>query len=110
VGAISILFLFVVMMLNIRVVEIYLITYRYLPIGLVIGFLLLCEILLFILLGDSNYYLVHPENNYINWSNFVNLPTNIEVVAIVLFNYYWVCLIIVGLILFVAMLGAIIIA
>jgi hypothetical protein len=27
-----------------------------------------------------------------------------------LFNYYWVCLIIVGLILFVAMLGAIIIA
>jgi len=46
VGAISILFLFVVMMLNLRLVEIYGDLYGYLPVGALIGFLFSFQMLI----------------------------------------------------------------
>jgi NADH-quinone oxidoreductase subunit J len=46
VGAISILFLFVVMMLNLRLVEIYGDLYGYLPVGALIGFLFFFQMLI----------------------------------------------------------------
>lgn len=45
VGAIAVLFLFVVMMLNIKLAEIHENVLRYLPVGGLLGFLFLCEIL-----------------------------------------------------------------
>jgi len=45
VGAVSILFIFVVMMLNLRILEVYQTTVTYLPIGLFFGFFFMFEII-----------------------------------------------------------------
>ena len=108
VGAIAILFLFVVMMLNIKLVEIMDNTTRYVPIGVIIG-------LIFLSLVSS---LIEFE---FNWSNVIglNLPImpyeiqttntlNIEAIGNILYTDYFLFFIIASFILLVAMIGAII--
>lgn len=102
VGAIAILFLFVIMMLNIKLVEILDNTTRYVPIGLFIGLIFLWEIYLMF----NKEILTIPLNitqniNITNWSNIKNL-------ANVLYTDFFLFFMIGGLILLVAMLGAII--
>lgn len=63
VGAIAVLFLFVVMMLNVKLAEINEKRLRYLPIGGLLGFLFLLEIFLIVdndlipLIGENPHYL-----------------------------------------------------
>ena len=68
VGAVSILFLFVIMMLNLRIVEVYQNIVNYSPIGSVIGFFYISE-LLFMIKSDVNFI---GDNFYssIFYSNF----------------------------------------
>jgi NADH-quinone oxidoreductase subunit J len=54
VGAISILFLFVVMMLNLRVVELHSTFYNYFPISILIGLLFFVEICYFLIIDFGN--------------------------------------------------------
>jgi len=105
VGAIAVLFLFVVMMLNIKTVEINYSVLSYLPLG---G-------LLAIAISMQLYYVVYNsfENislhyDYINWIDVVNSITNIEVLGSLLYTYYFDLFLIGGMILLVAMLGAIV--
>lgn len=58
VGAIAVLFLFVVMMLNIKLAEIHDNVLRYLPVGGLLGFLFLCEIL--VVVDNDLIALVNP--------------------------------------------------
>ena len=91
VGAIAILFLFVVMMLNIKLVELNENMLRYLPIGALIGVIFLFEI--FLVLENNlislNYNL---DPNIINnvWDNKVTSYTNIELIGNILYtnNFY----------------------
>nr|YP_010165754.1 NADH dehydrogenase subunit 6 [Imasa heleensis]QRR29767.1 NADH dehydrogenase subunit 6 [Imasa heleensis] len=107
VGAIAVLFLFVVMMLNIKVIVSNVNLLRYLPIGGVIAFIFLLELVMFInydMVGYSGNYPI----NYIEWIKSINLYTNIESIGLVMYTYYYDLFLISGFILLVAMNGAIV--
>jgi NADH-quinone oxidoreductase subunit J len=100
VGAIAVLFLFVVMMLNVAITQKNPI--QYLPIGGFIGFLFLSQIL--ILLDTPDY---SNSVEYLDWHTFIQPVTNIEAIGQVLYTTYAPFFILASLILLVAMIGAI---
>jgi len=109
VGAIAILFLFVVMMLNIKLVELNENMLRYLPIGALIGLIFLFEI--FLVLENNLVTLNYAiDSNYlnINWDSKLTSFTNIELIGNILFTNYAYLVLVASLILLVAMIGAII--
>nr|YP_011017666.1 NADH dehydrogenase subunit 6 [Centroceras gasparrinii]WQF69489.1 NADH dehydrogenase subunit 6 [Centroceras gasparrinii] len=107
VGAIAVLFLFVIMMLNIKL-EIKISSfYVLLPI------ILICLILLFnnmfTLLNNTDLLRFCLTNlEWESWLNEKNVKLNIEVVGLVLYSYYSFLFLSSGLILLVAMIGAIV--
>jgi NADH-ubiquinone oxidoreductase chain 6 len=130
VGAIAVLFLFVVMMLNIKIAEIHENILRYLPVGGIIGLLFLLEIFLIV---DNDYIPILPTkrlnasvaehtelfiNNssllnsdffsYITYANKIQSWTNIESVGNLLYTSYFLFFLLSSLILLVAMIGAIV--
>ena len=63
VGAISVLFLFVIMMLNIKIIELDEVFWRYIPLGCIIAFLFLAEIC-YLLFGFINFPIVDSYDHY----------------------------------------------
>lgn len=108
VGAIAILFLFVIMMLNIRIVELNENLLRYLPLGGFIGIIFLLEILLVIEKELGSEIPANLAYEYIEWDKHIVDFTNIEQIGHVLYTNYFVAFIVAGLILLVAMIGAIV--
>jgi NADH-ubiquinone oxidoreductase chain 6 len=116
VGAIAVLFLFVVMMLNIKVAEINEKKLRYLPMGGVLGILFLLEVLLIVdndlipLLFYNNIQALSEFRNlqFIDWSTSIQTSTNIQAVGNLVYTYYFYYFLIASLILLVAMVGAIV--
>lgn len=104
VGAIAILFIFVIKLINIKLVELFDNTTRYLPIGLIIGIVLLWEFNIF-----YKDYIINNTHDIVEftYSHIIN-HTNIEVLGKFLYTDYYIYLIIASLILLVAMIGAII--
>nr|YP_006666406.1 NADH dehydrogenase subunit 6 [Trebouxiophyceae sp. MX-AZ01]AFQ93761.1 NADH dehydrogenase subunit 6 [Trebouxiophyceae sp. MX-AZ01] len=116
VGAIAVLFLFVVMMLNIRLAEISEKRLRYLPIGGLLGVLFLGETLLIIdndlipWLGSSSLER-WGELSVIEWAPWSHLSegtTPLESVGMLIYTYYFYFFLLASLILLVAMIGAIV--
>jgi NADH:ubiquinone oxidoreductase subunit 6 (subunit J) len=117
VGAISVLFLFVIMMLNVKLTEFNQSVLRYLPIGGVIVFIFLIEVLSIIdadlvpLFGNQSFsnikYLLHDLNS-VAWINNVDFITNSQVLGNLIYTYYFVLFLIAGMLLLVSMIGAII--
>nr|YP_009138106.1 NADH dehydrogenase subunit 6 [Lobosphaera incisa]AKF78664.1 NADH dehydrogenase subunit 6 [Lobosphaera incisa] len=116
VGAIAVLFLFVVMMLNIKLAEINEKKLRYLPIGGLLGVVFLLEIFLIVdndlipLLTASNlqeWSQLSPIN-FTQWSFLISTITNIEGIGLITYTYYFYYFWIASLILLVAMIGAIV--
>mgnify|MGYP001366172261 FL=1 len=109
VGAIAILFLFVVMMLDIKIGDNSLSFLAYGPVGYFLVFLFLLEITipLINLVGsfdsvfssDVNYF-------YVNWLQEIDYITNINAIGQLLYTYYFVYFLMSGLILYIAMIGA----
>lgn len=116
VGAIAVLFLFVVMMLNIKLAEINEKRLRYLPIGGLLGLLFLFEILLIVdndlipLLFYDNFqaFAEYRELNFVDWSNTIHTVTNIQAIGNILYTYYFYYFLLSSVILLVAMIGAIV--
>ncbi len=118
VGAIAVLFLFVVMMLNIRIAEISEKRLRYLPVGGVLGLLFLLEICILIdndlipLAKNSLFTAELPgyatNFSFINWQTYTHTSHTIEALGNLLYTYYFGFFIIASLILLVAMIGAIV--
>lgn len=133
VGAIAVLFLFVVMMLNIKLAEINEKRLRYLPIGGVLGFLFLLLIFLIVdndlipLLPNKEFVvytqsceLQHSISNntdslfyesnlsFIQWSQLLDCISNIEAIGMYIYTYYFFFFLLASLILLVAMIGAIV--
>ena len=112
VGAIAVLFLFVVMMLNIKLAEINEKRLRYLPIGGLLGILFLFEIFLIVdndlipLVSHSDAFFL--SGGFVQYSSLIESVTNIESVGLLLYTYYFYFFIIASLILLVAMIGAIV--
>jgi NADH-quinone oxidoreductase subunit J len=106
VGAIAILFLFVVMMLNVKVYSSDNIIY-YLPFLLLLGFVLLLQIYLIFEKVFSNNTFWVADSPYV-FENYIDNLNSIDVLGQCLYNYYLTCFLLAGLILLVAMVGAIV--
>lgn len=111
VGAIAVLFLFVIMMLNIKDSEITISKSSfYLPrIFFYLGFAYLLSLLLFLILSKvfnkEETFLMSP---YDDLFLLVDDLSNIDILGQHLFNSYLICVLIAGLILLIALIGAII--
>nr|YP_010199843.1 NADH dehydrogenase subunit 6 [Hydropuntia urvillei]UAD89851.1 NADH dehydrogenase subunit 6 [Hydropuntia urvillei] len=107
VGAIAVLFLFVVMMLNIKKTSLKQNFYSIIPIGLTIFFILFNQ-----LSGIfSNLNLFNLKQDKLIWVSWIaesNNLTNIQVIGNVLYTKYCFLFILSGLILLIAMIGAIV--
>ncbi len=103
VGAVAVLFLFVIMMLDVDFTELSEGFMEYLPVGLVIGGIFLAELLL---VGGS--WVISPD---VAKSITAAIPTNVsntEALGLVLYTKYIHYFQIAGLVLLVAMIGAIV--
>ncbi|MCE2991361.1 MAG: NADH-quinone oxidoreductase subunit J [Candidatus Jidaibacter sp.] len=101
VGAVAVLFLFVVMMININVAELKRGFLRHAPIGIVLGAVIFLQI--YIALSNSAMFLPKVSDA----ANVVNL-TNTEQIGMVLYTDYFIVFQLSGLVLLVAMIGAIV--
>lgn len=108
VGAIAVLFLFVVMMLDIKITDLNKNFLKYFPIGSFLGFAFLVEILLILTeILEKNPY-SFESNLYISWINKIDYLTNIETLGQVIYTSLFPYFLIAGIILLVAMLGAVV--
>ena len=103
-GAIAILFLFVIMMLNIKLVEIFDNTSRYLPVGIFIGLIFLWEIYMTF---NKELLEIPSKTEYLDFYT-INKLSNIKLLGNLLYENYFIHFFIGALILLVAMLGAIV--
>lgn len=116
VGAIAVLFLFVVMMLNINLAEFNEKRLRYLPMGGLLGFLFLTEIFLIVdndLIpwggrADLKGWIELSPLNWTLWSHLVDVVTPLEAVGLLIYTFYFFFFLLASLILLVAMIGAIV--
>jgi len=104
-GAIAILILFVVMMLNIRLVELVDNTTRYVPIGFIIGIVLLTQLWIIVEKEIPNNWAGISQIDYVHT---LSEKTNIESIGDVLYTEYYIYFIVSSLVLLVAMIGAIV--
>lgn len=85
VGAIAILFLFTVMLLNIKLVEINENSSRYFPIGVIIGFIFLYQIYFILTQGLSSW---EPNWEVYDFSSIISV-SDIKTLGILLYTDYW---------------------
>ena len=110
VGAIAVLFLFVVMMLDIKITTSNKDFLKYFPAGSLIGGVFFLEILDTLNKDTPTLYEKNIEINnfwWLDWLNNIDNITNVESLGQILFTGFFSYFLIVGLILLVAMLGAI---
>lgn len=108
IGAIAVLFLFVVMMLNIKLESIVEHKQRYFPIAGVLGGIFLFE--MFSLIDHYSSTLnpgVTPYPLVVNWYDIYTTATNVEAIGLCVYTFYSAYLVMAGLILLIAMVGAI---
>ena len=111
VGAVAILFLFVIMMLNIKIKDLQNYKIKYIP----TGFYICIFFLLFSLMNNLDYWfkMKNPYynsikyNEYLNWLNKIDLILEIDTIGLVLYNYYVMPFLISGFLLFLAVLGSV---
>lgn len=104
VGAIAILFLFVIMLLNIKLVEISQNATRYIPVSAIIAAIFLSQILFIFPANQENIF---NQFNLIDFTELFKI-TNIQNVGNLLYTEYWIYFILSSLILLVSMIGAIV--
>lgn len=108
VGAIAVLFLFVVMMLNIRLLDLNENVIKYLPIAGVVGSIFFIELFY---IFKKDFVVIKLNTNSFelnNWLVNLNSVNNIESLGEILYTYYVYYFILGGIILLVAMIGSIV--
>ena len=109
VGAIAVLFLFVVMMLDIKITESNRFFFKYFPIGSFLGLTFFVEVLLILTENlESNPYSGIESFFYMNWIQHLDFINNVSAIGQLLYTYFFLYFLIAGLILLVAMVGAIV--
>lgn len=114
VGAVAVLFLFVIMMLNIKTSNLSISMYRYLPISILFGSVFFSELFVifyFDLVPIDVYNLslfLNFDYLYFNdWENSVSSQNNVLALGLVLYTYFSYLFVLSGIILLVSMIGAI---
>lgn len=108
VGAIAVLFLFVVMMLDIKVTRAENDFFIYIPMGIFLGLIFFLEVFMTL---HENFVPISPLDSqqiYTNWILNLDTISNIEVLGQLIYTYYFFYFLIAGIILLVAMVGAIV--
>ena len=103
IGAVAVLFLFVIMMLDINITKLRQTFLNYLPIGLFVGFIILLE--LFYVASQSKLNFV--QTSYIDNNISDQILDNTKIIGNILYTDYFLLFQISGIILLVAMIGAI---
>jgi NADH-quinone oxidoreductase subunit J len=107
VGAIAVLFLFVVMMLNVKVFST--VNFNYIPFVIAVTFIILIQSFLIIEKCLSCLGLAAFSGNPCEFDiDGMDNLTNIEIIGQDLYNYFLPCFLVCGLVLLVAMIGAIV--
>ena len=114
VGAIAVLFLFVIMMLDIKFLESPKDISKYFPVGFIIGGFFVFEFFLLVI----NTFKTNPykldnlgnyfDNFYFNWYNKIDIIPDIKAIGQVLYTHYILQLLITGLILLLAVVGSVV--
>lgn len=104
VGAVAVLFLFVVMMLNIDFADFQKGTRKHLPLGLLIAAVLITELVMILQIDQTTPHLIQtafktPDPEYL---------TNSHALGLILYNDYFYAFQLAGMILLLAMVGAIV--
>lgn len=109
VGAIAVLFLFVVMMLDTKVTSVSRDILKYFPFGSFIGIIFLSEIILFITEKFKNnpYLDSFLLNYYTNWFDNIDSLIEIETIGQILYTHYVLQFLIAGNILLLSVIGAV---
>ena len=108
VGAIAVLFLFVVMMLNIKLGSNENESFKYVPIGVLLGLLFVLEVLLMLNKDLVKLFALYSSNFcYSEWFLVLDSITNIEVLGQFLYTKYLAVFLVAGFILLVSMVSAI---
>jgi len=110
VGAISILFLFVVMMLDLKIINSHKDLLKYFPIGTFIGLIFLGELLYYIKLNfiENSYNSGYLSNSYTNWYLNISFLDDITAIGHLLYTHYVVQFLISGLILLLSVISAVV--
>jgi NADH-quinone oxidoreductase subunit J len=109
VGAIAVLFLFVIMMLESKLNNLSKNRMKYIPIGFVFGILFLVPMLSEISanFGNNPYANSFQSNTYVNWIDLVDSVSDVEVYGRVLYTYFVLQFLVAGLILLLVLIGVI---
>lgn len=102
VGAIAVLFLFVVMMLNIRLAQTNESVIRFLPLVVMLAIVFISEIFFVISISNENF-----SNLLSPIEIFLSDESNIKLFSNSIYTHYWFLFIVSGLILLIGMLGTI---
>lgn len=105
VGAIAVLFLFIVMMLDIKLNRNKSSLLQYLPFGLLFGCLFMFELYLSL---DDLFLQINFKQTNTSWYTLIDTITNTELLGQILYNEFILCFLLCGILLLIAMLGAII--
>ena len=107
IGAVAVLFLFVVMMLNINVIKVKEGFLKYLPFGILLISIFLVELSLIFI----EFKIFPDSNSKININNlYLSGKTNTESIGLFLYTDYFIIFQLSGFVLLVAMIGAIVLA
>ena len=103
IGAVAVLFLFVIMMLDINITKLRQTFLNYLPIGLFVGFIILLELFYVVSQSKLNFAQTSSIDNNIS----SQILDNTRIIGNILYTDYFLLFQISGIILLVAMIGAI---
>ena len=105
-GAFAILFLFIIMMLNIKYVDLQN-SRLYFPAGLLIGLTVLFEVLgsMFKVFAFNTNNKEFEHNNYLNWYDSLDAHIDIYALGQIFYTHYALQILMAGLILYLATLG-----
>lgn len=104
IGAISVLFLFIIMLLNIRILDLKENILNYLPINLTVAFLIAIN---FMLIFYQELTPIEINNTMKAWSDHLNEITDVETVGLLIYTYYYYFFFVIGLVLLIAMVSSI---
>ena len=107
VGAIAVLFLFAVMMLDAKLQNLARNIFRYLPVGFLFGLGFLIPVLYHFSFGIKENANLFIQTSYLNWYDLLDLTSDVEVYGQVLYSYFALQFLVVGLILLVVLIGVV---
>ena len=111
VGAIAVLFLFVVMMLDIKTINLTKDSLKYFPFGSFVGIVFIVEILLVLFKTFQSSPYIKGElffNEYTNWFEKIDILTDLQIMGQLIYTHYVLQFLIAGFILLLSVIGAVI--